>query len=160
MAFPVGRCSRNMYPMTFRVFVSHCFLPSALLVASPANDVDDVVMSAYADAAATDAGGGGGDHTPAAPLFSCKLFDHATVCTCDNGVPKTGSACTVNCADMCQSCNVGFMMNSKQTACVGSYNSSYYARKMTNYPPSSFDHRRYLQHRVYCHHWLRCEANM
>ena len=49
-------------------------------------------------------------------------YTHA-VCGCKNGSPKTGSACTVNCAEMCQSCNTGFIINSKQTACVGSYNS-------------------------------------
>ena len=39
-------------------------------------------------------------------------------CTCANGTPKTGTACTSNGAAMCARCNSGFTMNAQQTGCL------------------------------------------
>merc|ERR1712066_132912 len=41
----------------------------------------------------------------------------ANTCTCPNGSPKTGAACTTNNAAMCESCNKRFMINADETAC-------------------------------------------
>ena len=41
------------------------------------------------------------------------------ICTCDNGAPKTGTACTKHGAAMCKGCNAGFTINKDKTKCDG-----------------------------------------
>merc|ERR1712187_374458 len=44
----------------------------------------------------------------------------ATVCTCPNGNPKTGTACTVNGALMCASCDSGYTLSANQQCTANS----------------------------------------
>ena len=48
----------------------------------------------------------------------------ANECSCPNGSPKTGAACTEHDAAMCSSCNRGFNIDPGKTACSGAYSGS------------------------------------
>ena len=43
----------------------------------------------------------------------------ANVCSCPNGVAASDGACTVDGANMCESCSAGFTLGGNETACVG-----------------------------------------
>ena len=51
--------------------------------------------------------------------YVCVSCCAANICSCPNGSPKTGAACTTHGVSMCSSCKDGFTINTGQTACSG-----------------------------------------
>jgi hypothetical protein len=45
-------------------------------------------------------------------------FGKSNICVCDNGIEKTGEACTQDEASMCRACNPGYHLNDDETACT------------------------------------------
>ena len=61
---------------------------------------------------------------PAMQLVTCTpnhlhMSCAANKCSCLNGLPKTGAACTKDGALMCSTCKAGFTINAVQTKCLG-----------------------------------------
>ena len=50
-----------------------------------------------------------------------KAVFSTNVCSCPNGSPKSGVACTEHGAGMCDSCNTGWTINKDKTKCEGAY---------------------------------------